>query len=223
MKYTLLLITSIWTQVVYAQINTKNKVLHQVELGINHANFLTKNPNFNNVISGYHLGYKVLFKNHAIKIHLAYNLSSLIYPKTPNLGVIAMDFRTFNFGYNYIFPFKLFSVDVGCQISYRYEGGEAAVYGYRNPTSPLSEPVEARLKYNSIGFSPNAEIEYFITKNFGLGVNLNYYPFENAKLKGDGTNEPDPLYVQIYKPNNLNFTSTFKLAYKFSFSKKNID
>ena len=119
-----------------------------------------------------------------------------------------------------MFPFKIFIFSIGVQLSYR-GGGEAAVFGYRDPTSPLSEPVEARLEYNSIGFVPNAEIEYFITKNFGLGVNLNfnYYPFENAKLKGEGTNQPDPLYVQIYKPNNLNFTTTFKMAYKFSFSK----
>ncbi len=79
----------------------------------------------------------------------------------------------------------------------------------------------ARLKYNSIGFSPNAEIEYFITKHFGLGVNLNmnYYPFESSKLKGDGTDQPEPFFVQTYKPNNLNFTATFKLAYKFNFNK----
>jgi hypothetical protein len=125
-------------------------------------------------------------------------------------------------GYSYILPFKKILLSIGGQISYRYDGGEFDVFGYRDLTSPLSEPVIATLNYNSIGFSPNAEIEYFFTKNFGLGVNLNlnYYPFENAKLKGDGTNEPDPLYVQIYKPNNLNFTTTFKVACRFGLGKK---
>jgi len=222
MKYRLLILILIWAQVICAQINTKNKVLHQVELGVNQANFLTRNPNFNNLISGYHIGYKTIFNNrHIIKIHLAHNLSNLIYPKSPELGTIAMSFRSFNVGYGYILPFKVFLITLGGQISYRYEEGETAVYGYRNPTLPLSEPMEARLKYNSIGFSPNIELEYFITKHFGFGVNLNlnYYPFENSKLKGDGFNEPDPLFVETYKPNNLNLTATFKLAYKFSFKK----
>jgi hypothetical protein len=73
----------------------------------------------------------------------------------------------------------------------------------------------------SIGFSTNAELEYFITKHFGLGVNLNmnYYPFENGKLTGLGTDQPDPFFVQTYKSNDLNFTATFKLAYKFNLNK----
>jgi hypothetical protein len=88
-------------------------------------------------------------------------------------------------------------------------------------TSPLSEPLTAQLEYNSIGFSPNAEIEYFITKHFGVGLNfnLNYYPFESSKLIGNGKDQPDPFFVQTYKPNDLSFTATFKLAYKFNLNK----
>ncbi len=116
-------------QVICAQIkNPTRKLIHQLELGLNHADFLTKNSSFNILISGYHFGYKAIYKNkHIIKIHLAYNKSSLIYPKTPNLGLIALDFRTFNVGYNYMLPFKVFLVSLGGQLSYRYEGGETAV------------------------------------------------------------------------------------------------
>jgi hypothetical protein len=225
MKFILLIITFIWAQVVCAQIDLSKKFTHQFELGINYVDFFTKNKNLNSIASSFTLGYKSIIKEkHEIKFVLMGISSNLSYPITPNLGLFATSFISINLGYSFVLkPIKVIKVSLGGQLSYRFAGGEAAVFGYRDPTSPLSEPVEARLEYNSIGFSPNAELEYFITKNFGLGVNLNlnYYPFENAKLKGDGTNEPDPLYVQIYKPNNLNFTTTFKLAYKFSFSKIN--
>jgi hypothetical protein len=233
LKLSVFIIIFILAQVICAQNNINKKLTHQLEYGINYVNFLQKNSRslngtgyfYNsgfNFTPNYYFGYKAIInEKHAIKLSIEKFISNSSYHDFPYLGIVGLSYYTLNLGYGYTFPFKVFSVFLGGQLSYRYAGGEAAVYGYRNPTSQLSEPVEAYLEYNSIGFSPNTEIEYSITKNFGLGVNLNlnYYPFENAKLKGDGTNEPDPMFVEIYKPNTLNFTTTFKLAYKFSFSK----
>lgn len=222
----------IWAQIICAQTNTNKKLTHQLEYGVNYVNFFNQNTNLNGLglfysdgfyfRCNYFFGYKATLNHkHSIKVNFTNFESKSSYRDFPYVGIVGLSYNTLNLGYGYTFPFKVFSVFLGGQLSYRYAGGEAAVFGYRNPTSQLSEPVVARLEYNSIGFSPNAEIEYFITKNFGLGVNLNlnYYPFENAKLKGDGTDEPGPMFVEIYKPNNLNFTTTFKMAYKFSFSK----
>jgi len=221
-----------WAQVVCAQMKNSKTLTHQLEYGINYMNFLDQNIGLNgtgylynpdfNLKPNYHFGYRMIINNkHGIRLSIEKFISNSRNPDFPYLGLVGLSFNKLSLGYSYVFPFKVFFVSLGGNFSYRFAGGEAAVFGYRDPTSPLSEPMEARLQYNSIGFSPNVELEYFLTKHFGFGVNfnLNYYPFENAKLKGDGTNEPDPLYVQIYKPNNLNFTTTFKLAYKFSFSK----
>lgn len=223
MKLLLFMITFSIYQISNAQGNGSIKTENQIELGLNYVDFLSQHSKLNRPLSGYSIGYKITIKNkHSIKLGIDYCNSALKYPKYPDLGTIALSFGCFGVGYSYTPYFKVLKISLGGKLCYRYMGGETAVFGYRSPP-PLTEPVEARLEYNSIGFSPNTEIEFFFTKHLGLGINLNlnYYPFENAKLKGDGTNQPDPFYVQIYKPNNLNFIATFKLAYRFKLGKNN--
>jgi hypothetical protein len=231
MKTKLFFIIIFWAQIVCAQNKPKIKLEHQLEYGINYYNFLNINTNINglglfylngyNWTSNYYFGYKTIInKKHNFKFNNMYFESLVMGAPNSNSGLTGISNITLNVGYAYQLPLKKIAFSLGANLSYRYDGSETVVYAFtQNPN--FKEGVRASIYYNSVGFSPNAEIEYFITKNFGIGVNLNlnYYPFENAKLKGDGTNEPDPLYVEMYKPNNLNFNATFKLAYKFSFTK----
>jgi len=217
-----------------AQIKPHRTLEHQLEYGVNYVIFLNQNSNFNGwggiymnglfLKHNYCIGYKTIFnKKHIIKLNKTIFIALM--NGTPNSPTYlsGLAYNSFNLGYAYILPINSINdltLSLGTNLSYRYEGSELVVFAHTQNTY-LFEPLFAYLEYNSIGISPNAEIEYFFTKHIGLGVNLNlnYYPFEHDKLKGDGVDEPDPFYVQTYKPQNLNFTSTFKLAYKFSFKK----
>jgi hypothetical protein len=137
MKFKLFIIISVWAQFVCAQI-ASNKILnHQIELGVNYVDFYSKNKNLNSLASSFTLGYKTIIKEkHELKFVLMGVSSNLSYPKTPNLGLIASSFVSINLGYSYILlPIKIIKVSLGGQFSYRFNGGETVVYGYRYLTS----------------------------------------------------------------------------------------
>jgi len=232
MKLILLFLGIFWTQLGSAQIKQHSSVEYQLEYGINHVNFLNQITNLSpwGIMHlnkqfwkyNYSMGFKTIInKKHVIKLNKTEFLTMLDYnPQNRHIGLISLVYMSLDLGYAYILPMNAINnlvINLGTNFSYRYKGNEMVYYAYW-PNQNWDEPLVANLDYNSIGISPNAEIEYFFTKHFCFGINLNfnYYPFENNKLQDGGFNQPDPFYVQTYKPQNLNFTSTFKLAYKFS-------
>lgn len=124
-------------------------------------------------------------------------------------------FRSADLGYGYIFTKCKLQLIGHVGLSYRYDGGESVVFGFRQNTWP--EPVFASLVYNSIGGSFDIDANYFFIKNIGVGIKTAYtfYPFEDAKLRGNGIDNPPPILVATYKPINQMLIINGKLMLRF--------
>lgn len=218
--------------------NWKSKVFggkNQFELGISNVSYLNSkfDDNFNfyknyfrsdysNIRRhNYYLGYnRVLYSKYVIGV----NLISGFTPNGNNFTAIEIgEIRgaynnQLNFSIGKLFSYKKINIIPTIQLSYRYDGFQYTVFGYRNPNGVLTEPLFADLQYNSIGGSLGVDINYFFSKHVGLGVktSFNFYPFENAKLSaGESIDQPDPLLVETHKPLNQMLILNFKIVTRF--------
>jgi hypothetical protein len=131
--------------------------------------------------------------------------------------VVGSFFEQINIGYSYCIYSKMLDIRPSLSFSYRYFGSEMVIFGYKDPVL-LEEPLWALVWYNSIGASVGVDLNYILTKNFGLGIktSYNFYPFENAKLSaGESINQPDPFLVETHKPLNQMLILNFKIVTRF--------
>jgi len=169
----------------------------------------------------YYLGYnRVLYSNYVIGV----NLISGFTANGNNFAAIEIGEirgvynKQLNFNIGKLFSYKKIKIIPTLQLSYRYDGFQYTVFGYRNPNGVLTEPLFADLQYNSIGGSVGLDINYFFSKHVGLGVRTlyNFYPFENAKLSaGESIDQPDPLLVETHKPLNQMLILNLKIVTRF--------
>lgn len=212
-----------WACVSNAQ-SLSNKIFggkNQFETGVTLVNYFNgdgfKGFGYEQAQYNRYLGYSRIIKNkHVIGLSYTYYTSPLN-TDLPIGKVIEHRFKAVQLGYGYIFTQNKFQVIGQAAISYRYYGGESIIFGYRNPFSLLSEPLFARLNYNSVGGSVGIDANYFFIKNVGVGIKASYtfYPFENAKLGADGIDKPDPLLVATHRPLNQLFIVNGKLVLRF--------
>lgn len=235
MKFTIRLFTLalflVWTQFVCAQTKntTTKKVKHQLEYGLDYMNYYSNyKRDFKgwgytayvgfNLNSTYSLNYKCIIKDkHVIRFGFSRYYSANEYPDYPQLGKVGFTLGNLSLGYGYMFAFKNLFVSAHGAVNYRYTGGEAAISAWSEDPN-FKEVNFVDLRYKApFGFGSGIELEYFFIKNLGIGINayLNYFPFEDAKFRGYFDDEK--AFNSIYKPNDLYVTTTFKLAYKFSF------
>jgi hypothetical protein len=123
-------------------------------------------------------------------------------------------YKLFNIGFGKQVNFEKLQLHPKIYLSYRYDGYQYTVFGYRDPNGILTEPLFADLQYNSIGGAIGLDINYFFTKHLGLGLktSYNFYPFENAKLSaGQSIDQPDPLLVATHRPLNQMVILNFKI------------
>lgn len=169
----------------------------------------------------YYLGYnRVLYNKYVIGV----NLTSSFTPNGDNLAAIEIGEirgaynKQLNISIGKLFSSKKINIIPSIQLSYRYDGFQYTVFGYRNPNGVLTEPLFADLQYNSIGGSAAIDINYFFSKHVGLGVKTSYniYPFEKAKLSaGESIDQPDPFLVETHKPLNQMLIVNFKIVTRF--------
>ncbi len=212
--------------------NWKSKVFNnknQVEFGNTYTSYPNLNfgdnknivnkylnyPNYRN--HNYFIGYsRILNNNYTVSLDLisGFTPSSKNFSNLAIGEIIGSFYNLLNLGLGKQFNFLKLEFNPKIYLSYRYDGYQYTVFGYRNPDSWFSEPLFADLKYNSVGGSIGMDINYFITKHigFGLKTSYNFYPFENAKLSaGSSTDHPDPFLVATHKPLNQMFILNFKL------------
>ena len=159
---------------------------------------------------------RIIKKKHVLSLNYT-NFSTPPIPYDVPVGtVIGSVFKSVGIGYGQIFELFKLQIIPSINISYRYSGIETVVFGYRNPGQPLSEPLWADLRYNSVGGSLSLDANYFIVKHIGIGAKLTYalYPFENAKLDAGGIDKPDPALVASHKPYNEMLILNCKLIFR---------
>jgi hypothetical protein len=223
-----------------AQNKTTNHFEHQFELGYNYGNFFGNYSEFNGIgflqiwdfkaiellniqkifrrlnYTNLFYSYKIIINNkHCFKINkMVYNAYSGQLNNI-NIGFSDFDVELLNMGYGRNFNFKKINATMFLQLSQR-TGTEYALLGFLS-----NHPLNAELKYNSYGIALGTDFDFFITKNLGLGLNINYYnyPFETNKLEGDDVQYVDPSIIENYKPMQEFVFINFKLAYKFALPK----
>jgi hypothetical protein len=174
--------------------------------------YLTLNKlNYTNIYWAYKL---IINEKHNIKFSRVLLVSDWLSPAN-NKGLIGFGIYMYNLGYGYQLPFKKIKTTLFVQVNKRtgMEGAKIGHDGYHG--------YYADLKYDSYGISLGTDLEYFFTKNFGLGANIYYYyfPFETNKLAGDDVQYVDKNIIDSYRPINDFFLINFKVAYKFSLPK----
>jgi hypothetical protein len=242
-KYILLLVTILVLLInkeLDAQINAKSKLFqNQIDFGINYGLFSGNRDVFNGIgwlqrwdfkreelwypyqnlrrlnYTNIYLSYKFILKEkHYFKLSREVFSSDgkIQFNKT---GIIGFHIDLTSFGYGYNLPTKKIKTTLFLQVNKR-TGLEVVKIGYDG-----YHTLKADLNYNSYGISTGAELEYFFTKNLGLGANIYYYYFPNEtnKLEGKDVQYVDKMIIDSYKPINDFFLINFKLAYKFSFPK----
>lgn len=169
----------------------------------------------------YYFGYNRIINS---KYLLGVNFISSLTPNTKEFSEIAIgeilgtDNKQLNFNFGYLFSYRKINIIPTAQISYRYGGSQSVIFGFRDPSGILTEPLFAHLEYNSVGGSIGIDINYFFSKNVGLGfkTSYNFYPFENAKLSaGESIDQPDPFLVETHKPLNQMLILNFKIVTRF--------
>ncbi|MES2726387.1 MAG: hypothetical protein V4643_04750 [Bacteroidota bacterium] len=210
---------------------TSQKVVHQVEYGLNYMNYYNNyRQDFNGwgymayfngitLSSTHSINYKCIINNkHIIKLGYTRFYSNTERNNYPDLGKneFSLSYVSLGYGRKLPFSFKKIVPSVFAMLNYRYRGGEAADYAWRDMGFEKNFTV---LKYDqTVGIALGIELEYFFIQNLGLGINtyVNYFPFENARFKGDGVDSPSQEFIDSHKPNNFFINTTFKLAYRFS-------
>ena len=210
----------------YAQDKLESsKFQHQIDVGINYSKYFDTRKNY----SGFGIdlsrkeggrssffAYKLIINNkHIFKLATAECSSNDWNILYNNYALINTYSKILDFGYGYHIPIKKVNVTVFCNLSYRY-GGNEFIQIYNPDIDWVTN------NYNSMGCSTNLDFEFFFTKNLAAGINLCYYmfPFESSKINIDA-NKVDGNIFNDFKPINNFFNITFKLAYKFNFSKFN--
>jgi len=223
-----------------AQNKTTNRFEHQLELGYNYGKFFGNYSEFNGIgflqkwdfrafelkniyqifrrlnYTNLFYSYKLIINNkHCFKINkMVYNSHS---GRLPNIKIGFSGFygEVLSLGYGRNFNYKKLNTTLFLQLSQR-TGTEYALLGFLS-----NHPLNAELKYNSYGIALGSDIDFFITKNLGLGVNINYYYFPNEtnKLEGDDVQYVDPSIIENYKPLSEFIFLNFKIAYKFALPK----
>jgi len=216
----------------FAQPKTKKRDFKtQLETGLNYSDFLGKAPRLNGfgrvayqqpstfkIRPNLFLGVKGIVNNkHCVKISYSRFESSFV--NFQETGLYFVTYKMFGLGYGYKLPLKPLSITLSAMLQYRagFYNMEYVIFEY--PHWEESFPKAATyLRTNIIGFSPGVDIDYFFTKNIGLGLSSNYNYFPSAKSEaGYASNYPPKLEdVASYKPIKEFVTLNFKLLYKFS-------
>jgi len=230
------LIFIVWAHSSCAQTinNYKHKFVNQVEYGINFMH-LYNNFNDNYDATGdllrykstilwntnFFLGYKFIIKNkHIIKLSSSVFQATITSLKNnSNDYKISFSSNFYSLGYGYKLPIKKVTLAIFGLLNYRKETGEGALVNYYQGQL-LSEGTYAFLDYNSLwGFGTGFELEYFFSKNIGIGLNsfLNVFPNENASFYLDQLNgyKASNEFNSRNLPNSYFINSTMKLIYKF--------
>ncbi len=183
-----------------------------------YPNRIFRTLNYTNIYLAYKL---ILHEKHCLKLSREV-FGSEIYPVLNKIGINGFHIELLSLGYGYSLPLKKIKTTLFAQVNKRIglEGAQIGHDGYHG--------LYADLKYDSYGMSLGTDLEYFFTKNFGLGANIYYYnfPFETNKLEGNDVQYVDKNIIDSYRPINDFFLINFKVAYKFSlpkFSKKHKD
>lgn len=139
----------------------------------------------------------------------------------PETGIAGISYSVLSLGYGYLIPLKKIRVIMNGLVSYRKNGTEVYTIGYMGSSTQLSEPLYGYISYTKPwGATVGGEVEFFVTKNFGLGVNLSYscFPFEHGKI------ESTPLFnlpqkFELESANRATLNATAKLFFNFEFKK----
>jgi hypothetical protein len=163
--------------------------------------------------ANYFVGYtRTIGKDYTISLDLMRGFTPNSKGNAAAIGeILGARYKMFNIGFGKQFNFAKLQFHPKMYLSYRYDGHQYTIFGYR---APPFEPLFADLWYNSVGISIGTDINYFFHKHFGVGLktSYNFYPFEKAKLSaGQSIDQPDPLLVATHKPLNQMVILNFKI------------
>ncbi|TAE81715.1 MAG: hypothetical protein EAY81_09610 [Bacteroidetes bacterium] len=167
--------------------------------------------------ANYFIGYtRTIGKNYTISLDVMRgSTSNSRTSATSAIGeILYARYNLFNVGFGKQINLKKLQLHPKIYLSYRYDGYQYTVFGFRDPLGILTEPLFADLQYNSVGGAVGLDINYFFAKHIGLGVKTSYnlYPFEKAKLSaGQSIDQPDPLLVATHRPLNQMIVLNFKI------------
>ncbi|MFA9212367.1 MAG: hypothetical protein ACEQSR_00780 [Candidatus Methylacidiphilales bacterium] len=218
-----LVITLLMQPFVFAQESSYNKFQHQFEIGTNYTKYFGPRSVYDGIginsarkrggVSNY-FAYKLILNNqHIFKVALLECSSSDAIVVNNNYQLSNTYSKIVELGYGYRVPVKYINTTIFGNLSYRYGGSESVTSNQQN-----LDWVEN--KYNSLGVSTQVDLEYFFTKNLGVGLNICYYffPLESNNITDKGMLVNNNIYHD-FEPIKHFMNLNFKLAYKFSITK----